>query len=334
MIDFEDIEYYLYDNNLREMIIENDEIYDLIEKITNFAYPTNEDQYDKRWRYFYLPLLRGNENIAVPVWIMEYHKEFFITVKSFNIQVKKGNLEIDRFYKDIFEEILRFVPIIKKDGLKKINIPYEIRTGKIKGKYVLDRILSQDRKKEILDKYKVRIKKKLDKISLNDYLNVAAICYRAAYKKETENLSNIEMYKKWADGRDGGMFSIKDWDSGKEFYEWYSGGYSGHPFEIVFSWHEHGIHLYPDFENNCYTIRVTNYVYARDFINMVEELIKLYIPFKAYELDNVLDFLAGDTYFNVNNRYVHCFMYYDTEDYKRKYFDHIEWDDIEIVKWK
>jgi hypothetical protein len=174
-------------------------------------------------------------------------------------------------------------------------------------------------------------------ISLNDYLNVASICYKAAYPEETKNLSNIDMYKKWADGRHGGMLSIQDWNDKKEFSEWYkSGEHIGfHPFEIVFSWHRHGIHLYPPSDtSHGYKIIVTNYAYAWDFIKMVDALIGMKIPFEAGELQAVLDYLAGDIYFTVNNEGDHNFRYIPSRKYKRKYFYDIEWDDIKVIKYR
>lgn len=335
----DDIEYYLHDFD--EMQVENDKVYALAERLTNLAHPTYEDQFDKRWEYFYIPIRRSRKTIAVPIWIMEYEKEFFVTIQSFGrFHIKKGDKETEKFYLDVFTETLRFVPIIKKDEsiLQKI-IPYDIRMGKIKGFYILKNLLSQYRKKTILENYEKHIEKNLQikDISLNDYLNVAAICYKTVYQKETENLSNFEMYKKWADGRDGGMLSIKDWNSKKEFSEWYhSGEHAGsHPFEIVFSWHEHGIHLYPPNDSSpCYALRVTNYAYAYDLLKMISTLIKMQIPFEVGKLEIVLDFLAGETYFTVNEIDEHHFIYMPSKEYEQKYFPHIEWDEIKVVKWK
>jgi len=336
-IRYDEIIYYL--KYFKEIKIENDEIFLLVEELTNLAYPTYEDQYDKRWSYFYIPVGKC-KTIAIPIGIAKYKEEFFVYVQSFgNFHIKKGNIKTEKFYKNIFTEILRFMPIVKKHEsiLRKI-VPYEVRTGRIKGYYILDNLLSQSEKKTILDNYKRHIENnfQIKEISLNDYMNIAAICYNAAYKDEAKNLSPIELYKRWADGRDGGMLSIKDWNSKKEFSEWYDNGQlGGHPFEIVFSWHEHGIHLYPpDNTSPFYIIRVTNYAYAIKFIEMVKKLIEMNIPFKANNLENVLDFLVGDTYFTVNKFGNHDLRYITSKEYRHKYFPYIEWDEIKIVKWK
>ena len=341
-LDSDDLEYYL--SRIDERQVENDKVYILIEELTNLAYPTYEDQYDKRWEYFYIPIKRNRKIIVIPLWIMEYHNEFFVTIQSFGrFYVKKSdkdNKEIEKFYGKIIEETLRFSPIIKKDEmiLQKL-IPYDIRTGKIKGRYILEELLPQNREKKILDSYEKHLEAKLEikEISLNEYLDVATICYKAAYQEKTENLSPIEMYKKWADGRDGGMLSIKDGDSKTEFSQWHNSGQhiGSHPFEIVFSWHDHGIHLYPPNDSSPhYDLRVTNYSYAQDFLKMVCALIQRQIPFDAGKLDDVLDFLAGDTYFTVNKMDEHHFMYMQSREYKQKYFSHIEWDEIKVVKWR
>lgn len=336
---YDDIECYLH--GFEERQVESDKVYALVEELTNLAHPTYEDHIDKRWEYFYVPVRRNRKTIAIPMWIMEYNKEFFVIVQSFgSFCVKKGDKETEKFYRNIISEALRFVPILKKDEriLQKM-IPYDIRIGKIKGYHILDNLLSQDRKEIILHDYEKHVEKNLQitEISLNEYLNVAAICYKTAYHKETENFSNLEMYKRWGDGRDGEMLSIKDWDSKKEFSEWYhSGVHAGsHPFEIVFSWHEHGIHLYPPNEQSpYYNLRVTNYTYASNFLEMVDTLIKNEIPFSAGKLDDVLNFLAGDTYFTVNKMGEHHFRYILSREYKQKYFPYIEWDEIKAVKWR
>ena len=337
-IDSDNLEYYLHDFEERQ--VENDKVYGLVEELTDTAYPTYEDRFDKRWEYFYLPIKRNRKIVIIPIWIMKYNDEFFLTVQSFGrINIKRGNKETEKFYINIIEDILRFVPILKTDeGILQQLIPYDILTGKIRGRYVLEELLSQDRREIILKNYEEHLSKHLQvkEISLNEYLNVVAICYKAAYKEKTENLSSLEMYKKWADGRDGEMLSIKDWNSKEEFSEWYnSGKRAGHPFEIVFSWHRHGIHLYPPNDLSYhYDLRVSNYAYAWDFLKMVDGLIKLQIPFGVGKLDDVTDFLAGDTYFIVNKHSEHCFIYESSREYKQKYFPHVEWDEIKVVKWR
>lgn len=343
--------YYLHGFN--EIQIESDKTYMLTKILVNTAHPTYEDHVDKRWEHFYVPIKRDRKTIVIPVWMMEYNNEFFVTIQSFgSFHIKKsdkeeefnketkGDKDIEKFYSNVIKETIRFSPIIKKDEkiLRKL-IPYDIRTGKIKGQYILDELLSQERKKTVLESYEKHLEKKLEikDISLNQYLDIAAMCYKVAYQEKTENLSPLDMYKKWADGRDGGMFSIKDWDSKTEFSQWYYNGQhiGSHPFEIVFSWHEHGIHLYPpNGSSPYYGLVVTNYGHAKDFLKMLCILIKRQVPFQVGRLEDVIDFLTGDTYFAVNKIDGYSFIYIPSREYKQKYFPYIEWDEIKVVKWK
>ncbi len=288
-----------------------------------------------------MPIKRRGYLITLPFTIVEYKKEFFISFHQLgNLRIKKGKKKIEKEYKTIFKETLRFASLIKKtkNEILKKTIPYNIRTGKIKGKYIMKKLMSKKEKEKIILCYERHLKKqlKVSQISLDEYFKVAALCYQAAYRKKTKNLSPLEMYKRWADGRHAGMLDIKNKESKEEFTYWKKYlSHEGHPFEIVFSWHRHGIHLYPPYEENpYYSLRVTNYAYARDFIKMVKSLIKEKIPFRARELKEVIEYLSGETYFTVNDYDEHVFDYIPSKEYKDLYFNHVEWDKIKVPKWK
>ena len=287
-----------------------------------------------------MPIKRSGRLISVPFGVVEYKKEFFIGFHGLGrLHIKKGKNKIEKEYKTIFEETLRFISLARKTKILQKIIPYDIRTGKILGKHILEKLMPKKDKEKILLDYQEHIKKELNvaQISLSDYLDTAAVCYKAAYTKDAKNISPLEMYKKWADGRDGGMLSINDKNSKEQFTEWQrSGKWAGsHPFEIVFSWHRHGIHLYPPHSSaSCYSLHVTNYAYAWEFIEMVKFLIKKEIPFQARELNDVLNYLAGEAYFIVNDYDEHFFHYIPSKEHKKLYFKHIHWDDITVPEWK
>ena len=144
--------------------------------------------------------------------------------------------------------------ILRKEGIGIVNrcVPYDIRRGKVLGKHIFEKIVSKEERKKIWISYKDRKTSVSfpDGSSLNDYLKVASICYNAAFGEKTKGMDPLQKYKRWADGRHGGMLDIKDPDSKEMFGKWlHSGRMGGHPFEIVFSWFQHGIHLYPPGEN-------------------------------------------------------------------------------------
>ncbi len=338
---YQELECLVGDSGLIHKRIENSLIYALIQKLTSAALPTFKDEFDKRWHYFYLPLKKGGRLICLPFGIVQYNQEFFIGFQGLgNIQVCKGKSKIEKEYGSLFHESIRFIPVLKKDApaILERTVPYDIRTGKIKGKHVLQKLMPEKEKRKILQRYQEHLRRKLEiaGISLNEYLDTAALCYLAAYGRKTENLSPLEMYKKWGDGRHGGMLDIKARNSRKAFINWLqSSQWAGsHPFEIVFSWHRHGIHLYPPDSSPHYILQVTNYAYARDYLNMVNALIDKEVPFKARDLEEVVHYLAGETYFKVNEYDEHSFCYIPSREYRKIYFPHIEWDELKVPLWK
>ncbi|OQX79318.1 MAG: hypothetical protein B6D56_07300 [Candidatus Omnitrophica bacterium 4484_70.1] len=257
-INFYQLKYYLKDS-LNPCLIKNTQIYSLVKELTSRFCPSYKDRVEKRWEDFYLPLKRSGKKIALPFKIIKYKRDYFCYFfRLGSLRISKGEKDTEEIYKKIFQDALRFARLIEKKGaeiLEKI-VPYDLRTGRIKGKYIFDKVLSLKEKEKIEKDYseihsggKALLKKniKLKGCCLNEYLEVASICYKAAYGKEADGLNLLQMYKKFADGRDGGMLSIKNWASKKEFLNWYKNRrkIGSHPFEIVFSWHRHGIYLYP-----------------------------------------------------------------------------------------
>jgi len=339
---FYEAEYYLKGDAFASgKQFKNSKLYQLVKRLTGSAHPTQQDEFDKRWTYFYLPLRRSGKLISVPFGVVKYRgfHAYFHLLGS--ISIAPGKEKTEKWYADAFKEALRFIPIIKKTQNKAVEktLPYDFRTGKIKGKYVLGKTMPARESRQLLEEYEEHAKKqsKQEATSLDDYLDAAAICYRAAYGKQTKGLTPEQMYWKWADKRHGGMLDIKNRKSREEFADWYKhGGWAGaHPFEIVFSWHRHGIHLYPPSQDKpAYGLRVTNYAYAPDFVKMLKALIKNNVPVTAYDLKEVLEYLAGESYFAVNDYEEHYIRYFPSKEDKKQYFKHVEWDPIQVVKWK
>ena len=133
------------------------------------------------------------------------------------------------------------------------------------------------------------------------------------------------------------MLDLKNRKNTKEFMQWHKSGkwIGSHPFEIVFSWHRHGIHLYPPTKDqSAYGLRVTNYSYAFDFIKMLKGLIENKVPVQAYDLKEILEYLMGESYFAVNEYEEHQIRYFPSREDRKMYFKHIQWDPIQVVKWK
>lgn len=334
-----EFEYLFNKTHTLNVRLKNTKLLKLIKRLAGLAYPDEKYAHgkDRRWHSFYLPLRRGKA-IVMPVAIVNYKNMFALFFGHFTpIEVYSGNSKIERHYFEVVKELLRFSRVLKKHPeIVKKCLPYDIRTGKVLGKYILEKPIPKKEKARILNEYKAHLKrmKPLYKISLADYLNTVAICYKAAFGKKAENLSPEEMYRRWADGRDCGMLRIRNKRSTRAFMYWlrHKSHCGGHPFEIVFSWFRHGIHLYPPCKEHPYfLLYVTNYGYAKDYIKMVKALIKSKVAFRANDLENVLNYLAGETYFRVNKYAEHHIFYSSELKNIRKY---IEWNPIKLPKWK
>jgi len=317
-------------------IVRDGKLYEAVKALTEKAYPSEESKYEKRWCDFYVPLKRRDYFILFPLTIILYNKRFFLSFSQSQIEVCNGK-ERNEFYLDLIQQTMEFSGILKNDpSIIAQWLPYDIRTGRVPGQYVLEKLLPAENKEQILRLYKRHIEKEegLHGISLDNYLNTAAICYRAAFGNKTKGLTAEEMYRKWADSRDCGMLKIKNKKSKEDFGRWLDNEShcGGHPFEIIFSWLEDGIHLYPPYKDNPYfTLSVTNYMYSMSFLEMVKALIRNNISFKAHDLEGVLDYLSGECYFTVNAFDKHYISYSPAD---KKLLKHIEWDEPEILKWK
>lgn len=337
-----DLEYLVDGGGFSDKDINNNVIYGIIKRITACAHPDQMDKFDKRWHGFYLPLRRSGRIIIHPLSILLYQGKYFVSFHHLRcLCIGPGKEVFEKEYIQMFKDILRFIPVIRRTGGRVLSrtVPRDVRTGKVKGRYILRELMPRKERERILGIYLKHARKNISAcgVSLNEYLETAALCYRSAYGRNTQGLSVVELYNRWADGRDGGMLSIKDPNDKKEFERWQNGGrwIGAHPFEIVFSWHRHGIHLYPPSDSRqFYLIHVTNYAYARDFIKMVKALIRSETPFQAGDIEEVLDYLSGDTDFTVNDYDEHSFNYIPSKEYKKRYYPHIRWDALDIPKWK
>ena len=128
--------------------LENSKLHALFRKLIKTAQPSYEDEFDSYWDYFYLPLRRSGKLITVPFRISMYQSNFFMYFHHFNgFEVHKGSNYVDDFLFEMFDDVLKFIPLFKKHGRPFIEktVPYDIRVGKIKGKYIMDKVMTKDK---------------------------------------------------------------------------------------------------------------------------------------------------------------------------------------------
>ena len=70
--------------------MQDSKLYELVDKLTEKACPTEESAHEKRWDDFYLPFKRRGSFILIPLTIILYEKTFFLCILHSTIEVCKG----------------------------------------------------------------------------------------------------------------------------------------------------------------------------------------------------------------------------------------------------
>lgn len=335
----------------RRNVIADDKLHDTIRELTRAAYPTMRSG-GTRWFYFYVTVKRDRKIIALPFSIVLYRGRFFVLFKhTGQLEVRKeGDKEEiygrrieeareKKLFGKLLKDALSFVPKIKKDPkiLEKL-VPYDLREGKVKRRYIDGGLMPLSEAEGIKRRYAAHKRRMgpAPKCSLGEYLNTASTCYKAAYLNKVVNMAPEEMYLRFADGRHGGMLEIKNQDSPEEFEAWRkSGGWAGsHPFEIIFSWIDHGILLYPPSEERPHhALRVVNLSYSGTYVKMVGGLMASNVPFLAPDLKKALDYLTGEIYLGVNS-YEYGLLPVFISTKRERGFKHVKWEPLKVVKFR
>ena len=302
------------------------------------------------WPDLYMPLMRGKGQICVPFSVTDYsnaitRKNEFIMDFGQNLGglvVMDGKEKVAPSYLRMFESAIEFNSRLP-DNLEAM-VPYEFRTGTIPRKHTIgeDEKVSFMEKAEaesILKKYQGTEVRAAGQISLTEYLKTAALCYSAAYGEDAM-ADPVAAYERRSDIRHGGMLEIRNHDSRKEFGKWLSGEEwrGSHPFEIVFSFHNHGILLCPPGlgGSESYVLMVMDPYMHGTYATMLRALWKEGIPVSTPEamLKEALDFLTGEAIFTVNYYSENQFNYYGTAFERKMYFEHIAWDSLKVLRRK
>ena len=162
----------------------------------------------------------------------------------------------------------------------------------------------------------------IPRMTANDYFRYCEICYDANdyFKKSDEILTPLQKYGGMADGRDGGLCSIKG-NSEKAFNDWYHGKkWQGtHPWEICRGGNSTHISLlvYSN-ENNW------NLILDGSSIIRVEETVKMAIalhdnniPFILREAGEILHMVSGNDYIGIVPDYQvprYCYNLFPAKD--------------------
>ena len=353
VLNYEELFHLLKSESLSDSVepitIESTRLYIKVKELTEMAVPTQVNQRDRRWNYFYVPLKYHGKNAVIPMSIMEYNSSYYIYFPSTeslrSLRVTEGNSEYSSVYDKVISGAAEFLPNLVDIKSLEDLVPYEFRAGKIRGKYVLGKewLIKEEEAEMILSEYEEHIKH-IDElpmagasISLNDYLRVVYIAYEAVFE-EVKEMTPKEAYEYLADFRHGGMLNIKDPNSAEQFNKWLSNIPAGsHPFEIVAGFGLVGISLVPPMlaeyssGEKYFVISAGSLVYYKTYLAMLKALMHEKVPVIAPQLEEILEYLTGESYFLVNRYGSEGVSYRDVQP---EYFAYIEWDPLEVVKPK
>lgn len=163
-------------------------------------------------------------------------------------------------------------------------------------------------------------------------------CVRLAYLSnnyDIKDLSDKELYLKYADGRDEGLSKI-ELNSSLEFDNWYNdeNKFGGHPWEIMPGHSFSRVNLYISHDDKGYYLSLD----GRRILRKIE-IAKIYlalkknnIPIKIHNVDILKNALSGNDYIGIVPREIFpisCEGYF--KDYKPLEFTHVE--DLKILDY-
>lgn len=236
------------------------------------------------------------------------------------------------------------------------NLSYKNRFGVIKRsdywklypevKEELLKEISQEEINEFIKNADVKVRKRIQDMTSGKYFE----CVRLAYENnnyDIGNLSDKELYLKYADGRDEGLSGINSDDS-NEFNNWYhdKNRFGGHPWEIMRGHSFYRVNLYISHDEEGYYLSLDGSRILRKV-----EIAKIYlilkknnIPVQIYNVDVIKEAFRGSDYIGIVPDImlpIECGSYF--KDYKplefinirdEKLLDYVTWESLEKVYLK
>ncbi|MBS3116203.1 hypothetical protein J4421_01265 [Candidatus Woesearchaeota archaeon] len=321
--------------------IGNSALFQKVEELTRFAHPDQDHEFDASWHSFYFPALHEGRRVTFPVHLNFYktgnvYSLVIDTGKLLFFEVANGQEKTEKGLFTLIEEISRFLPHLRQHGRNVLNVPYEIRRGKTTSALLFEKPLSDEERAQIERRYEDYSKKDqiANGISLEEYLETAALIYKVLFGKEAESLSPREMYRRWSYDHGGHMLTIKNPRSRKQFANWYqSKEWAGsHPFSL---WGKRMAVLYPPREGQPYfTFSLRTVPDPQHYKKVLFSFMEHQVPFRVQDLSERLDFLTGQATVDVNRGEAPLFFYLPGREDKQQYFSRIRWEPLPIPNWK
>lgn len=300
----------------------------------------NEEDFERVWK----------EDYPDPVkWylfsVSHYNEEYFISVNNkLTLHIKNKTCAINESINSqliswIDQTVDKQIDWLKKDACgynRYINqdLPFSMRTGRLlrqhywkidpeekewtlKGLTVsdIDTLkaiveLSENEEQTIFS----------DKMTSGIFFDCCKLGYEAnSYSYETE-LNPVDIYRKFADGRDFGLTQLET-DSPEAFEEWYDKRewQIGHPWEVCRGGNSTHISLYIDKQSNGWRLSIAGKCRGRvaETVRFAIALYKHNIPFKLWDAKEILAMVSGTDYIGIvpeGVMPVYCHSYFPKED--------------------
>ncbi len=165
---------------------------------------------------------------------------------------------------------------------------------------------------------------------------------------DVNNLTDKEVYLKYADGRDEGLRDLKE-DSSKEFDDWYKNDkrFGGHPYEIIRGHSFARVNLGIFRDENGYLLHLdgTRILRKIEIAKMFNILTKNNIPVSIFSSSYIKDAFKGEDYLGIVPDYdflIYCdsaFKKYKPHEFmhlpkSKEVFKYIKWEPLEQLKLK
>ncbi len=142
---------------------------------------------------------------------------------------------------------------------------------------------------------------RIKEMTLNKYLEISKIGYDANRLEGYETKTPLEMYKRYADGRDGGLLKL-DSDSPKAFEEWYNIPDKwvienpSHLWEAIAGSSRTRLHLYVDKDEGGYflTLSQNEFCCPEEAVRFFIALSKSSVPVCIYNGIKIEKYLSGE----------------------------------------
>jgi hypothetical protein len=231
------------------------------------------------------------------------------------------------------------------------NLSYSRRTGKILRQKLWE-ISSFDKKlitkgihkndieilKDIVNQSAEDNKKNyLQEMTAGQFFDYCRMGYEANNYFKGKEMSGLEMYNAFADGRHEGLTGI-DPDSAKAFANWYSKDLrGGHPWEICRGGNSTHISLYVQKKiNEGWNLRLTGSSSTRvnETVKFAIALYKNHVPFELSDAEEIYNMVCGTDYIGIVPEEVfprYCHSLFSEEDERIIDFMNLGWEETDKI---